>query len=173
MLRFGIAGVLLLLAACATATVTSNKATSYNGTVRRLLIDANFGTAGGIGHEAEQFKSDVMDALGKCGTEVHIHEKNALSLNNNEVNDLIRQYHADSVLELAWQSVTTNRGSAIGAVYLLTLYDLKSRQAVWKAQVTLQQDLIAKGMGDKFASATIGQMKKDGLIDSACPTPGT
>lgn len=149
--------------------MVSKKADAYAGDPKRLLVVASFGGAltGRVdGDQVAAFNATFVDALRKCGTESEIQVKNAIFL-GDDVQQRVRQFRPDSILEINWQNAVQNRGITISAVYAVTLTDLKSKAIVWKAGVDFQSRWEA---GKTLAQTILTRMKQDGIIDASCAT---
>ena len=170
-LKFGAAAIALLLAGCASSSVVkSNKLAGYNGEVKRMFVEASLGTAllnKASGDETAVFTSTMNNVLNSCGTQIQIHLKDPLDL-NDKPGELIKQFGPDSILQITWQNERTGTNVPTTTVYGLSLFDVKAKKIVWKAQVEFTSRWSA---GTVLASSILDKMKQDGLIDASCVIP--
>jgi len=170
-LRLGAAAMLLLAAACGSmSAIKSNKSPSYAGGIKRLFGEADLGTALTYkmsGDEPDVFASTFAKALTACGTQTELHLEDVLDL-KEDTGQRVRQFGPDAVLQIKVRSMSTATKGGTIAGFVLSLFDMKSRSVVWKAELTF---VPLSSAGAALAASIIGQMKQDGLIDASCVVP--
>lgn len=168
MLRLGGAAMVLLLAACASmSAIKSNKSPAYAGGIKRLFVEADLGnvlTYKMGGDQPGVFASTFVQALTTCGIPTEVHLKDVLDL-KEDTSRRVKQFEPDAVLQINWRSMTSGARTGTDAVFVLSLFDVKSKSVVWKAELTFVP-LASAGMA--LAAVIIAQMKQDGLIDASC-----
>jgi len=149
--------------------ITSNKLDAYHPNIKRLLILTDIGAAlkNRTGDDEAIFASAVTGSLDQCGIAAAVHKHDPLAL-NNDAQQAIRAFGPDTVMTIVMKSAQTINGIPVSSVLNATMIDLKTKTAVWKAEINY---LTADNAGQALAAAIIARLKQETILAPACATP--
>jgi hypothetical protein len=145
------------LSSCVSATVTSTKVTTFEGHIKKILID-------GLTHrEYQAYMEGITDYLKEdfqsrdIITELYVHDSLARALNPNKLQELIAYFHPDLILEIKQLSgsfewnhgVFEPNGNTSSAELELRIIDIKSNKIIWEAKTSASAFNTLKGMQGK------------------------
>ncbi len=170
-INIGIFAFLLSLGGCASsAIIQSNKLPTYSQIASRILIigDLNVSPNGPMfDFDRKEFVASLGNSFTDCGTVVEYHEKNRLSL-VDDIGQDVKNFGPDVILTIQWRSAELHSRGPSHLVYELVLTDIKTKTAVWKAEVNFTRAWHA---GLVLAGSVISKLKADGLVADTCKAP--
>jgi hypothetical protein len=186
MRRGAVLALVALTAACATTKTASNKAASYAGEPKRILVFEAFIKSRYL--EPSDFDARLVQSLAACGVAaetriVPVKPATSLTLDDDEEQhrsaaaDQMKRFGPDTtltVLEIAAvQRVFSERVSK--AQFMVSLRDVATRKTVWKAQINLSggfSNSVANNLGHAVADAVAARLSQDGIL-RGCPASVT
>jgi hypothetical protein len=167
-----------LAAGCAEpAQIASNKAPDYAGDPKRLSVLESMGPPLDDTYFAS-FQTRLQNAVHDCGVEADFIVRppagSSLALDDKQALERraeaqrIQQFRPEAVLSVVATSYqSTVRPRIVQQVtYQLELLDMKSRKAVWKAEVVMRPG--AGDTGARLASDITARLATDGIL-RRCP----
>ena len=164
----------LLFAGCAASTrVVSQKADRANTSPKRIyvqsfLLDSRAGA--NLGPEfAQGFSSRLIQVLQQCGAKATVKVVTGLEMDNSTFLQDLEAFKPDVILKVTKVHATVSTyGVLIKSTYALDLYDVASKNAIWRSRAEFEPtgklyvsyERQAAAMVDKVTD----QMKQDGFF---------
>ncbi|WP_345329723.1 hypothetical protein [Mucilaginibacter defluvii] len=159
-LQHFIAGLLLLLQACASVNIASNKQEGYTKKPRKIYI-VTYCSKESMEYGSSITKGITADFI-KRGIETEYYIKTPLSLDTEaDINQKIVDFKPEAVLYLR-QTVS---GWSKGA-YEISLFDTELRKNVWKSEINTSHDEYTSEMdvSDKTVKIVADKLLADKLL---------
>lgn len=167
LVRFASISVLVFgLAACAKASIESEKSSSYKGTPQRLLVVAMLGP--GFNQPRLQFEDSFTDQLSAafhaCGVVSDIELSESVATLPRSLAKA-KDFSPDTTLFIQQVEGTLVRGQSVDGSYLLKLNDKTSNAMVWQAELHISS---GSHKTTALVETIINRMVADTILPAGC-----
>lgn len=160
---------LLMMAACVSTKIQSNRAEDYAQQPKRLFVITNIGTDFGSEY-AEAFRGALTRIAKACGAEVEMSILAPLELDESVHDQKRKAFNADTVLSVRRAGGTRDAYGLLNVNYDSRLINLATNKTVWRSSMTFHRNrLVAiEKRGEALAVDLTNKMKDDRIFGS-CP----
>ena len=126
--------IIILLQACVTVKVASNKDESYTKQPKKIFVLMN--AAKQSKEFTRVFLMELQSKLKEKGVETETYERDPLSLETEkDITSKINNYAPDALMVIAQKEVHSTNNMVDGGSFEISLTDGESKKVVWKSEL--------------------------------------